>query len=78
MLLAWMKFLKLAQHQQTAADADAINFILSILIGMTKLSLLIAVLGGFWLYYFNRSAIRQLFDERAKRNELMLSETYVG
>jgi len=52
---------KVARVSQSVADADAYLFIVSGVAGLILLTLPMAALGGFWLYYFNRAAIKRLF-----------------
>jgi hypothetical protein len=45
---------KIARNLGNSADADATAFIVSVGIVLMLIALPTAVLGGFWLYYFNR------------------------
>lgn len=55
----------IASNSGSPADADAMQYIVSFEIGLLLIKVLIAlptaVLGGFWLYYFNRLSVKQLF-----------------
>jgi len=61
-ILAFVKLAKITRNSQSAADADAIAFIVPVLTALMLMALPLAALGGFWLYYFNRPSKKRLFS----------------
>jgi len=51
-----------------AADDDLMAYLAGILFVLMLIALTLAALGGFWLYYFNRRSIKQLFANAEKES----------
>jgi len=61
MILVYAYLDKIAGDSGNPADADAMAYVVSFGIVLLVIALPMAVLGGFWLYYFNRRSVKRLF-----------------
>lgn len=64
-------YLEHARNPDNQADTDLVLYLVSIGFVLLLISLGLAALGGFWLYYFNRFPIRQLFANGGEDRQLL-------
>ena len=57
----YYEFLNSLRDPNNSADDDLMAYMAGLLALFLVIAMVFAALGGFWLYYFNRSSIRQLF-----------------
>ncbi len=61
MILIYVYLREIADKSGNQADVDAMGFLVSVGVALMLFAIPMAVLGGFWLYYCNRSSVKRLF-----------------
>jgi hypothetical protein len=64
----YYEFLNSLRDPNNAADDDLMAYMAGLLALLLVIAMVFAALGGFWLYYFNRSSIRQLFAKAERES----------